>query len=249
MLCKVQHTKSQFKWCQFAKLQDVIQCLYSIDCSAQSAHEVEEEWLAKSRLDHAYQHRCCNQETVDGLVDSKSLKRHPDVLIPKWSQMWCMHGVHSTQVYDACSIYFNGFNTDLQMFCPILFLSTTLCCVSDIYQASRLIRLFRHPSDTAMQAWALGVPIGHSLPSPLPSIWYSKLTLTDTPPLATLCKMNTPVKQLRWSNKIFSCLSCCLHILIANYNYARLSMATASSMSVWALWFCFTNFWRSMCVQ
>ena len=131
MLCKVQHTKSQFKWCQFAKLQDVIQCLYSIDCSAQSAHEVEEEWLAKSRLNHAYQHRCCNQETVDGLVDSKSLKRHPDVLIPKWSQMWCMHGVHSTQVYDACSIYFNEFNTDLQMFCLILFLSTTLCCVSD----------------------------------------------------------------------------------------------------------------------
>ena len=62
--------------------------LFFIGCSAQSGHEVEEEWLAKSwlaksRLDHAYQHRCCNEETVDGLVDSKSLKRHPDVLIPK----------------------------------------------------------------------------------------------------------------------------------------------------------------------
>lgn len=106
MLCKVQHTKSQFKWCQFAKLQDVIQCLYSIDCSAQSAHEVEEDWLAKSRLDHAYQHRCCNQETVDGLVDSKSLKRHPDVLIPKWSHKGT--SVHTSDVMYAWSLQYTS---------------------------------------------------------------------------------------------------------------------------------------------
>ena len=38
--------------------------------------EVEEEWLARGRLDHAYYHRCCKEKTADDLPGSMSLKRH-----------------------------------------------------------------------------------------------------------------------------------------------------------------------------
>ena len=38
--------------------------------------EVEEEWLARGRLDHAYYHRCCKEKTADDLAGSIFLKRH-----------------------------------------------------------------------------------------------------------------------------------------------------------------------------
>ena len=117
------------------------------------------------------------------------------------------------------------------------------------YQASRLILLFGHPSDTPMQAWALGGPVaqlGHSLPSPLPTIWYSKITLTDTPPLAKLCKMNIKTNKIEWLDILMSEL---LLAYTLNYNLVRLTRAMPSSTTVWAMWSGFTDFWKSRCVQ
>lgn len=56
------------------------------------------------------------------------------------------------------------------------------------YQVSKTIRLLGHPSDTSMQAWVLACPNLQLPHCPLASIWYSRTTLTDTPPLAKLCK-------------------------------------------------------------